>query len=451
MRIEGSWLRDPATQAVFDCLEGGGHRALLVGGCVRDAVLGRPVGDIDIATDALPDRVIALARAAGLRAVPTGAEHGTVTVVSGHRPFEVTTFRRDMETDGRHARVLFGTDLREDAARRDFTMNALYADRRGHVIDPLGGLDDLQAGRVRFIGDPAERLREDRLRLLRFFRFLAHFSPEEAAPDADGLAACAAAVNGLDRLSRERVGAEMRKLLCAPSPVTALRAMQGIGALARILPESCAGEAASAGGTGDVAADPSRPEDRASATRRDGATVGQRANGTQARDERGGAATRLTAGTEAEADTGSGAADRVAALVRVERATGAAPAWQRRLVALCPAGDATDALRLSRRESRYHSLLRRALAAGQDPRALANREGADAGRDLCLLSHALGGTVPALGELDAIEHAAAAVFPVRAADLAPLSGPALGRRLQELHARWIASDCRLGREELLHS
>lgn len=236
MRVAGDWLSAPATQAVCAALTARGNRALFVGGCVRNALLGRPVADIDIATDALPPQTIALARAAGLHPVPTGLAHGTITVISDHRPYEVTTLRRDVETTGRHAVVAFTTDLAEDARRRDFTMNALYADPAGAVIDPLGGLPDLLARRVRFVGDPAGRIAEDYLRILRFFRIHAWYGDPEGGLDPDGLAACAALQEGLDRLSRERVGAEMTKLLAAADPAPAVGAMAATGILARVLP-----------------------------------------------------------------------------------------------------------------------------------------------------------------------------------------------------------------------
>ncbi|WGH77381.1 CCA tRNA nucleotidyltransferase [Jannaschia ovalis] len=236
MRIEDDWLTDPATQAVFAMLEGAGHRALAVGGCVRNALLGAPVADIDIATDARPEAVAELARAAGLKPVPTGIDHGTVTVVSAGKPHEVTTFRRDEETDGRRARVAFSDDVAEDAARRDFTMNALYADATGAVVDPLGGLPDLRARHLRFIGDPVDRIHEDYLRILRFFRFTAWYGDPALGLDAEGLAACAAHQAGLDRLSAERVGHEMRRLLAAPDPAPAVAAMAQTGILAHVLP-----------------------------------------------------------------------------------------------------------------------------------------------------------------------------------------------------------------------
>lgn len=235
-RVGGDWLDAPATRAVMAALTAGGHQALFVGGCVRNALLGRPVADVDIATDALPETVISLAAAAGLNPVPTGIGHGTVTVVAEGRPFEVTTFRRDVETFGRHARVAFTAALAEDAARRDFTMNALYARPDGEVVDPLGSLADLRAGRVRFVGNPAERIAEDYLRILRFFRIHAWYGDPAGGLDPDGLAACAAAQDGLARLSRERIGAELAKLLSAADPAPAVAAMAATGILGRLLP-----------------------------------------------------------------------------------------------------------------------------------------------------------------------------------------------------------------------
>jgi poly(A) polymerase len=185
MRITGDWLAQPGTQALCGALEAAGYRALFVGGCVRNALLGVSVADVDIATDARPETVTRLAEAAGLRVVPTGIEHGTVTVIAGGVPHEVTTFRRDVETDGRRAVVAFAQDVAEDAARRDFTMNALYADLRGNVIDPLSGLPDLVARRLRFVGDAHQRIREDYLRILRFFRFHAHYGDPDQGMDAE--------------------------------------------------------------------------------------------------------------------------------------------------------------------------------------------------------------------------------------------------------------------------
>jgi len=236
MKLAGAWYLAPATRGVMAALAGGGQTALFVGGCVRDDLLRRPVRDIDIATDARPERVVTLVEAAGLRAVPTGLGHGTVTVVSGDVAHEVTTFRRDVSTDGRRATVAFADDCAVDAARRDFTMNALYAEAGGRVLDPLGGLDDLRTGRVRFIGDAAARIGEDYLRILRFFRFHAWYGDPGEGIDTAGLAACAALTGGIDGLSRERVGAEMLRLLAAPDPAPALAAMAQAGVLARVLP-----------------------------------------------------------------------------------------------------------------------------------------------------------------------------------------------------------------------
>ncbi|MEI4471872.1 CCA tRNA nucleotidyltransferase [Frigidibacter sp. MR17.24] len=236
MKIAAEILARPGLAPVMAALAGGGHRALLVGGCVRNALLGAPVTDIDIATDARPDRVIALAQAAGLKPVPTGIAHGTVTIVSQGAPHEVTTFRRDVETHGRHATVAFSTDIAEDAARRDFTMNALYAEADGTVIDPLGGLADLRARRLRFVGEAGARIREDYLRILRFFRFHAWYADPAGGIDPEGLAACAAGRDGIEGLSRERIGAEMKKLLSAADPAPAVAAMAQAGCLAPALP-----------------------------------------------------------------------------------------------------------------------------------------------------------------------------------------------------------------------
>ncbi|TGN45943.1 CCA tRNA nucleotidyltransferase, partial [Paracoccus liaowanqingii] len=232
-RLPPQILQDQGLRRVLDALQAQGDGAWLVGGVVRNALLGEPLDDIDIATDATPDRVQALASAAGLRAVPTGIDHGTVTLVADGRGFEVTTFRRDVETDGRHATVAFSTDLAEDAARRDFTMNALYADASGQVIDPVGGLPDLVARHLRFVGDPNARIAEDYLRILRFFRFFARYG-RQADPAA--VAACAAHRDGLARIARERIGAETKKLLAAPDPGPAVALMAQTGVLDLVLP-----------------------------------------------------------------------------------------------------------------------------------------------------------------------------------------------------------------------
>ena len=241
MRLQDAWVNGHGTQALCAVLGLSGYRALFVGGCVRNALLGGPVTDIDIATDAVPETVTEIAESAGFRVIPTGIDHGTVTVIAQGVHHEVTTFRRDVQTDGRRAVVAYSTDIAEDAARRDFTMNALYAEPSGEVIDPLGGIDDLRARRVRFVGEPALRIGEDYLRILRFFRFHAVYGDVAQGIDAEGLAACAALAEGLDGLSRERVGAEMRKLLAADNPAPAVAAMARSGVLARVLPGADAG------------------------------------------------------------------------------------------------------------------------------------------------------------------------------------------------------------------
>ena len=232
-----AWLKAKETQALMAALEAarpGGSR--FVGGCVRNTLMGREVDDIDIATQLTPDRVTEVAQKAGFAAHPTGIEHGTVTVVVNHKPFEVTTLRRDVSTDGRRATVAFTEDWAEDAQRRDFRLNALYADSSGQIHDPTGGgLDDARAGRVIFIGDARMRLREDYLRILRFFRFNAWYA--KGPLDPHGLAACADLVAGLHQLSVERVWKETKKLLEAPDPRAAWEGMKAIEVAARALPE----------------------------------------------------------------------------------------------------------------------------------------------------------------------------------------------------------------------
>ena len=379
MMVSGDWLTRPATQALCAALQAGGHRVFFVGGCVRNALLGELVGDLDLATDALPEKVVRLVEAAGFKAIPTGIDHGTVTVLAGGLPHEITTFRRDVQTDGRHAVVAYSTDLAQDAARRDFTMNALYADPSGEVIDPLGGLPDLRARRLRFVGEPAQRIREDYLRILRFFRFSATYGDPALGMDAEGLAACAELADGIDGLSRERIGAEMRKLLSARDPAPALASMAASGVLRHVL---------------------------------------------------------------------SGADPRyVAPLVHLE--AGAPPHWQRRLVVL-GGQDWDNALRLSRSEQGLMARLRDQVGNALSPAALGWRLGPDAGADAVLARAAvLEGPLPDDWKAD-VARGAASRFPVTAADLMPaLAGPALGAKLAELESRWLASDLRLSRDDLL--
>ncbi|OJY34497.1 MAG: CCA tRNA nucleotidyltransferase [Rhodobacterales bacterium 65-51] len=378
MRITGPWIDAPETQGVCAALTGAGAQALFVGGCVRNALLGAAVNDIDIATDAQPETVVRLCEAAGFRVVPTGIEHGTVTVVAKGVPHEVTTFRRDVETDGRRATVAFSTDVAEDAARRDFTMNALYAAPDGVVIDPLGGLPDLLARRLRFVGEPEQRIREDYLRILRFFRFHAWYGDPAQGIDTDGLAACAVLAEGLEMLSAERVGAEMRKLLAAPDPAPSVAAMAQTGILQRVLP----------------GADPTA----------------------------------------------------LAPLVHLE--AGISPRWMRRLAVL--GGEAVDdRWRLSRAESRDLALLLPAVREGGSAAVLGYRLKALAA-DAILARAAMLGHPPGPGWQAEVARGAAAVMPVRPADLMPqYQGAELGARLKAIEARWLQSDLRLDRTALL--
>ena len=236
MKIAPDWLSNQNAQRVCAMLTDAGHQAWFVGGCVRNALIGAAASDLDLTTDARPDTVTNLGKAAGFKVIPTGIDHGTVTVVVDGNPFEITTFRRDVDTDGRHATVAFADTADEDARRRDFTMNALYAAPDGTLYDPLGGIADALAGHVRFIGDAGLRIQEDYLRILRFFRFFAWYGDPAMGIDADGLAACAGNLDGIDGLSAERIGQEMRKLLSAPNPAPAVASMAASGALLRVLP-----------------------------------------------------------------------------------------------------------------------------------------------------------------------------------------------------------------------
>ncbi len=363
MQLPAQIMADPRLIHVMQTLQAQGARAFLVGGVVRNALLGQPVDDIDIATDATPESVMALAKAAGLRAVPTGIDHGTVTLVHDGRGYEVTTFRRDVETDGRHAVVAFTDDMAQDAARRDFTMNALYADADGQVIDPMGGLADLVARRLRFVGDPGQRIREDYLRILRFFRFFARYG-QHADPDA--VAACAAHRDGLTGIAHERIGAEMRKLLAAPNPAPSVALMAQTGVLDLLLP----------------------------------------------------------------------GADPVALEALLAQEGDMPPCWSRRLAALHP--DPADALRLSKAETKTQAALQMARRDNWSLDRAAYRLGADIGLDHALLMAADGKVLPPDWR-DQVHQAANASFPLRAADLPDLHGPALGRALKTAEAAWIAS------------
>ncbi len=242
------WMVEPATRAVLDALAAGGVEARFVGGVVRDALLGLPIGapgarsDIDLATPAPPERVVAVLGERGIKVVPTGLAHGTVTAIPAVRPgtaprhFEITTLRRDVETFGRRARVAFDADWAADAARRDFTINAIFLSADGTLYDPTGGLADLEARRVRFVGDPATRIAEDVLRILRYYRFEARFGAGRGDPQAR--AACRAAAHLLPTLSAERVAQELVRLLETADPGAALQMMAEDGVLSVVLPEA---------------------------------------------------------------------------------------------------------------------------------------------------------------------------------------------------------------------
>lgn len=379
-RVSGDWLSRDSTQAVMAMLTDAGHAAHAVGGCVRNALLGAPVTDVDIATDARPERVTELAEAAGLKPVPTGIDHGTVTVVAGGEGFEVTTYRADVETDGRRAVVRFSTDMGEDARRRDFTMNALYAAPDGSVSDPLGGLPDLRARRVRFIEDATRRIREDYLRILRFFRFSAWYGDPDNGWDPEALAAIADNLDGIATLSRERVGQEVLKLMAAPDPAPAVAVMAQTGALAATLP--------------GAVADPLGP------------------------------------------------------LVAIEAQLALPPDGLRRL-AVTGFEDA-QALRLSKAKAKRLELLRQLMGSAQDLPEIAWRHGADTARDAAALRAASLGQWPDPDTEDRIAQGAHAKFPVTARDLMPdYEGAALGKRLQELEAEWIASGMTHTRAQLL--
>lgn len=233
---DAEWRRDPALLRVWDALDGPGGTTRAVGGAVRDTLAGLPVADVDLATRLLPQDVVARLEGAGIKAVPTGIAHGTITAVADGKRFEVTTLRRDVETDGRHAKIAFTDDWAADAARRDFTINALYADPvSGEVFDPVGGIADLRARRVRFIGDAGQRIDEDHLRILRWFRFLTRFGDGNVDPQT--LQLIASRAPQLRGLSRERIADELLRLLALPEPLGSVRLMQSQGILAEIASE----------------------------------------------------------------------------------------------------------------------------------------------------------------------------------------------------------------------
>ncbi|HEX9646749.1 MAG TPA: CCA tRNA nucleotidyltransferase [Alphaproteobacteria bacterium] len=389
------WMQAPETAEVLAALQARGTTVRFVGGCVRDALLGKEVGDIDIATPDPPETVLALIESAGLKAVPTGLAHGTVTAIAGGVPFEVTTLRRDVETYGRHARVAFIDDWTDDAARRDFTINAMFLDPDGTLYDPFGGRADLAAGHVRFVGEARRRIDEDVLRLLRFFRFHAWYGRPPA--DDEALAACRELAPRLETLSGERLQAELFKLLAAPAPLPALELMADAGVMPHLLPNARAGWQA-----------------------RLAALVGLEdapANGDAVR--------RLAAIVAAPTEA-------LAARLRLSRADG------ERLAALAGAAElpapAMDA---------------RAV------RAMLYRLGPELFRDLALLAWSEAGG----GEDDGFARLLAAAadwpspeLPVRGRDVLARGipkGTAVGALLAEVERWWVAGDFRAGRAEAL--
>jgi poly(A) polymerase len=390
------WMAAAQTRAVIAALQARGGTARFVGGCVRDSVAARPVRDIDIATPDAPDVVMALLKDAGVRVIPTGIDHGTVTaVIDGHH-FEITTLRHDVETFGRRARVAFTDDWAADAARRDFTINALFADADGTLYDPTGGLADLRAGRVRFVGEAGQRIVEDALRILRFFRFFAYYGRGDI--DAEGFRACRERAENIDILSGERICGEMLRLLAAEDPLNAVDLMEQAGVLAHIFPVG-------------------------RNTGRLGAVVSlERSLGLND------ALRRMAALLDTDLD----GIDRVAGRLRMsnlERARLAGVAEHRSLVA--PEMDETAC--------------RRVLYA----------IGSQTFQDVVLLRWAETGEShegPYRALLAFAEHWRKPAFPLRGADVLDLgvsAGPDVGRLLDRVEAWWIDGDFRAGRDEAL--
>jgi poly(A) polymerase len=391
-------MTSAAAREVLAALAKDGRPARFVGGCVRNALLGRPASDIDIATSEPPERAIALLAAAGLKAIPTGIDHGTVTVVVGEDHFEVTTLRHDVETYGRRAKVEFTDDWAADAARRDFTFNAIFADPDGTLYDPTGGMADLRERRVRFVGDAKTRIEEDVLRLLRFFRFYAWYGAPP--PDANALAACRALAWKLPTLSSERVWAEMRRLLEAPDPTPAVELAIENGVAAHVLP-------------GKLDVDRLR---------------------------------RLVAIEEA-LSVPLDPIRRLASLLTIDPEAA---------VAL------SERLRHSNSERNYLSRLmarRGAIKPTRDPRGPRRalyEHGRETFRDVVLLSWAANGATPGDEAWTALWHAAnewsAPRLPVAGADVMALGipkGPAVGTILAEIEKWWVARDFAPSREACL--
>ncbi len=390
-----AWMSAPETIAVVRALQADGARVRFVGGCVRDTVLERAITDIDIATPDAPEKVMTLLARDYIRAVPTGIAHGTITAVIDHKHFEITTLRVDVESHGRHATIAFTDDWMADAARRDLTFNAMSLAPDGALYDPFNGLADLESGRVRFVGEASQRILEDHLRLLRFFRFYAWFG--RGAFDEDGFAAAKASAHLLPKLSGERVQAEMKKLLAAPEPLKALRGMRECGALAHVLPE-------------------------------DGAL--DRLRALVARERAG--------------DQSADAIRRLAALVRGRVTDELAVRWRL---------SNADAARLAALAGPIER-----LDAGFDARALRPvlyRRGAALTRDLVLLAWAEAGATddaPWRAMLDEAARWVPRELPIKGADALKLGvppGPQVGQLLAEIEQWWIEQDFVPDRKDLL--
>jgi len=385
----GHLLDRPGVRRVLAALSAEGEATRLVGGCVRDALLGRASDDIDLTTTLLPPAVIARAEAAGLRAIPTGIDHGTVTLLADEAAFEVTTLREDVETDGRHAVVRFGRDFALDAQRRDFTINALSLTPDGKLRDTTGGVDDLRAGRVRFIGEARTRIREDALRILRFFRFHARYGA--GPPDPEGLSACIDARDALDGLSRERIRAEFLKLLLAPGAATAVATLSETGLLLRLI-----------GGFGD--------------------------HGRFARALAEGETTSAIDRLAALAVWSAADAGRLELGLRLSRTDVAALAAYGRALGALHGRAIVDGTEVRR------------LAAGHDRRALALARTTTRGEPTPALSTEADRYLDDLAD----GRIAAPIFPLGGADLVARGvrpGPEIGRRLARARARWLNLGC----------
>jgi len=394
--LRPDWLAEPGLQRLLEVLSADGDEARIAGGAVRNAMLGEDVADVDIATTTTPDVTIARARAAGFKTVPTGIEHGTVTVIVDGQPYEVTTLRADVETDGRHAVVKFSRDWRSDAERRDFTINGMFLTAAGEVVDLVGGVADLEKRLIRFIGDAGQRIEEDYLRILRFFRFFAWYG--SGRPDAEGLKASARLKPGLDRLSAERIWAELRKLLSAPDPSRALLWMRQASVLTQVLPES----------------------EKWGIDAIHGLVEAERKNRWPADPM-----LRLMAMVPPDAD-------RLAAMAARLKMSNADAARLDGFARATPPKADTDKRELAKIAYRGD------VQGIKDRLRLAAASGRDEGQYLSQLKFLSGWQKPAM--------------PVSGADLLALgmkAGPEMGKRLAALENLWVESDFRLGRDELL--